>query len=427
MALVLVLPMRDDTPSAPSAAVVAPPAAKARNADKSDKADKRTSAAAAPAPAKKKEVAAEVNTAEVSRIEKRLTATDAFASTAASVARLVELWTGTPPDKNELDADTLDMEMIGSRRSLSYLGARLSPELLASVDLPAIVELRVGADGETRYVVIERASANMVTLHLEKPLSVSRPDLRAHVDGSGSPVLEGRRGVSANVQGRRIRAGRHTHAGLAHRARRPARATERGLRRGHRQRGPDAPDLLWNSRGRQSRRTHPNHPLQCGGALPSPRSLERAFEDTREDGVMSSILDALLKASERRSARSTTPSTVEPAPAPAAVATPPALPEPPKAAAPRPLPDLPQAAVPSTHRAGTTAVTRSRLARVPDDGRGRRRASVARDRAAGCASAVTRRARRAYLPAAATARRIPRRRGALVPADRRRRAHDDAS
>jgi general secretion pathway protein A len=175
VALVLVLPMRDDTPGAPSAAVGLPPAAKARSTEKSEKLDKRASAAAVPAPAQKKETAAEVNPAEVSRIEKRLAATDAFASTAASVARLVELWTGTPPDKNELDADTLDMEAVGARRSLSYLGARLSPALLASVDLPAIVELRVGADGETRYVVIERAGASMVTLHLEKPLSVSRP------------------------------------------------------------------------------------------------------------------------------------------------------------------------------------------------------------------------------------------------------------
>ena len=178
VALLLVLPMRDETSSAPSAAVATSPATKARSAHKSDKPDKpekSESAATAAATAKKKEVIAEPNAAEIARIEKRLSSVDEFSATSASVARLVELWTGTPPSKNELDADTLDMEAIGSRRSLSYLGARLTPELLASVDLPAIVELRVGANGETRYVVIERSSAIMVTLHLDKPLSVSRP------------------------------------------------------------------------------------------------------------------------------------------------------------------------------------------------------------------------------------------------------------
>jgi general secretion pathway protein A len=168
-ALLLVLPMRDDSSNAPRAAVATAPTPKAR------KPDKPTGTATAVVPAKKKETVAEPNAAEIARIEKRLSAVDGFDSTAAAVARLVELWTGAPPSKDELDADTLDMEAIGASRSLSYLGARLSPALLASVDLPAIVELRVGAKDETRYVVIERESANMVTLHLEKPVSVSRP------------------------------------------------------------------------------------------------------------------------------------------------------------------------------------------------------------------------------------------------------------
>lgn len=170
-ALLLVLPMRDDVPPAPSAAVVAP----AAKAQKPAKAEKNSDTKTALPPAKKTAGAAEANAAEIARIEKRLIEVDEFAATSASVARLVELWTGAQPSKKELDAETLDMEEIGSRRALSYLGARLSPALLATVDLPAIVELRVRADGDTRYVVLERVSANMVTIHLDKPLSVSRP------------------------------------------------------------------------------------------------------------------------------------------------------------------------------------------------------------------------------------------------------------
>jgi general secretion pathway protein A len=168
VALLLVLPMRDDSASTPSTAVATPAATKAHKTDKP--AGDTTSVALA----KKEAVATAPNTAELSRIEKRLRATNEFDSTATSVSRLVELWTGKALSKDETDVDTLDMEAMGARRSLEYLATRLSPSLFASIDLPAIVELRAGTGGETRYVVVERESPNMVTLHLDKPVSVSR-------------------------------------------------------------------------------------------------------------------------------------------------------------------------------------------------------------------------------------------------------------
>jgi general secretion pathway protein A len=168
VALLLVLPMRDDSASTPSTAVATPAATKAHKTDKP--AGDTTSVALA----KKEAVATAPNTAELSRIEKRLRATNEFDSTATSVSRLVELWTGKALSKDETDVDTFDMEAMGARRSLEYLATRLSPSLFASIDLPAIVELRAGTSGETRYVVVERESPNMVTLHLDKPVSVSR-------------------------------------------------------------------------------------------------------------------------------------------------------------------------------------------------------------------------------------------------------------
>jgi general secretion pathway protein A len=153
-ALLLVLPMRDESSNAPDAAVATAPTT---------------------TPGKKKESAQGPNPAEIARVGKRLSTTDEFEIAAGSVGRLVELWTGTRPSNKDLDADTLDMEAIGARYSLSYLATRLSPRVLVSLDLPAIVELRVDEKGTTRYIVIERESANMVTLHLDKPVSVSRP------------------------------------------------------------------------------------------------------------------------------------------------------------------------------------------------------------------------------------------------------------
>lgn len=203
VALLLVLPMQDEGPSAPSAAVVsAPTAAGTQNPARPDK---KTGANTAPAPSIAAPASAPPNTAEIARIEKRLEAIENFDAAAASVARLVELWTGSAPERKEIEGDTLDMEEVGKRRSLSYVAAKISPRLLASLDLPAIVELGAGDAGETRYVVIERASPNMVTLHLEKPLSVSRPTFErlwtgvAHLywkdaEGFGGALKEGQSG-----------------------------------------------------------------------------------------------------------------------------------------------------------------------------------------------------------------------------------------
>ncbi len=154
VALLLVAPLRDDSANS-TTRVVAPK----RNGD---------------AP-KKKAPATDSSAAELTKIEKRLLATDAFATTSTAASRLVELWTGKTPAPNEIEVETLDVEALGSRRELSYLGAQLTPELLESLDLPAIVELRTGVEGETRYVLLEKFVNGMVVIRLDKPVSVSRP------------------------------------------------------------------------------------------------------------------------------------------------------------------------------------------------------------------------------------------------------------
>jgi len=100
VALLLVLPMRDDSTTAPSAAVATAPATKARRPDKP------ADATPSVAPTRKEDATAAPNAGELSRIEKRLGSTNAFDSTATSVSRLVELWTGKPPTHDELDGST---------------------------------------------------------------------------------------------------------------------------------------------------------------------------------------------------------------------------------------------------------------------------------------------------------------------------------
>ena len=155
VALLLVAPLRDDSTSAP------PPTTMAKRAE---------------AAAMKSTPAADGSAAEVTRIEKRLQAADPYTTTAGAAARLVELWTGKVPPSAEIDSDTLDIEALGARRTLSYLGVKLTPELLATMDLPAIVELKTGADGETRFVLLEKFANGMAVIRLDgKPVSISRP------------------------------------------------------------------------------------------------------------------------------------------------------------------------------------------------------------------------------------------------------------
>ena len=159
VALLLVAPLRDDSTSATTHAPIAKRAEPAR--------EKTTPA--------KSTTEADGSAAEVTKLEKRLQASDPYTTTAAAAARLVELWTGKAPASDETEADTLDVEAIGARRTLSYLGAKISPELLETIDLPAIVELKTGAKGETRFVLLEKLSNGMAVVRLDQPVSVSRP------------------------------------------------------------------------------------------------------------------------------------------------------------------------------------------------------------------------------------------------------------
>jgi general secretion pathway protein A len=160
VALLLVAPLRDDSTSA----LPLPVAAKSADSQKLD--------------APKAAPAADTSAAEVLKIEKRLLATDPFETTATAVSRLIELWTGEAPLKSESEADSIDVEALGARRSLSYLGAQLTPALLETIDLPAIVELRTGVEGDTRFVLLEKVLNGMVVIRVDKPMSVSRPAFR---------------------------------------------------------------------------------------------------------------------------------------------------------------------------------------------------------------------------------------------------------
>jgi hypothetical protein len=85
----------------------------------------------------------------------------------------VNLWTGRSLTPAERAAGTIDLEILGARRGLSYFGAQMTPELLALIDLPAIVEIDV-ADGEgSSFVLLENVSGSQVQVFLDSPMQMT--------------------------------------------------------------------------------------------------------------------------------------------------------------------------------------------------------------------------------------------------------------
>jgi general secretion pathway protein A len=192
----------------------------------SDTTDTGASAASAPAKAKKSDpIASErgakhrPNLAEVARgmtggvreeardMADRLAETDGYESAISSVSRLVELWTGQGLSRAEAAAESLDLETLGARRGLSYLSAEANEPLLEAVDLPAIVEMRAGDAGETRFVLLEELDARTARLVLNEPTILSREAFRqlwtgaAHIlwkdpEALRRPLGPGQRGPS---------------------------------------------------------------------------------------------------------------------------------------------------------------------------------------------------------------------------------------
>jgi general secretion pathway protein A len=107
-------------------------------------------------------------------LEKRLSASDPYQVAASAMSRLVELWTAQPIPKDELATGELDLRLLGARRNLRYVSVDLTPSQLQRLDLPAVVELHVGAQSEPRYVLVEGVDDEEIRIFVDSPLRVSR-------------------------------------------------------------------------------------------------------------------------------------------------------------------------------------------------------------------------------------------------------------
>jgi hypothetical protein len=109
---------------------------------------------------------------------------DNYSVAAGAISRLIQLWTGRALTPAEISSGSLDLQLLGARRGLRYLSAELTPRQLETLDLPAVAELRIPDQTETRFVLVERIDDDTIRLHLDKPYRVDRAAVEALWAGS---------------------------------------------------------------------------------------------------------------------------------------------------------------------------------------------------------------------------------------------------
>ncbi len=80
----------------------------------------------------------------------------AFELAAESLSRLVGAWKASPLGPLELRADALDLAAIAEARGLRYMSAQMTLAFLATLDLPAVLELDLPTREDAAYVLLEK-------------------------------------------------------------------------------------------------------------------------------------------------------------------------------------------------------------------------------------------------------------------------------
>jgi general secretion pathway protein A len=114
---------------------------------------------------------------------RQLARSSAYEAASGAMSRLIELWTGAPLAPTEIASGTLDLQLLGARRGLRYLAAEMSAELLALIDLPAVLELEISEGGEVRYALLERYDGGSAVLRLDREITVSEDTVIAYWTG----------------------------------------------------------------------------------------------------------------------------------------------------------------------------------------------------------------------------------------------------
>jgi general secretion pathway protein A len=102
-----------------------------------------------------------------------------FDAAVADYSRLLQLWGAEPVANPDLASGSLNLQAIAETRGLRYFAVEINEALLSLLDLPAMVEMRVGDAGEIRYVLLRGLDRTANKVRLATGLTMSVPGFTA--------------------------------------------------------------------------------------------------------------------------------------------------------------------------------------------------------------------------------------------------------
>lgn len=113
----------------------------------------------------------------VEKFERRLARSSGYEVATGSMSRLIALWGRSPLAPAEIASGTLDLQLLGARRGLRYMGAEMTLPLVELIDLPALFEFKLQGSDEVRYVLVKNLDERSALVAGDREARLSRSDL----------------------------------------------------------------------------------------------------------------------------------------------------------------------------------------------------------------------------------------------------------
>jgi len=113
-----------------------------------------------------------------------------FDTAVADCTRLLQLWGAAPVADADLAAGSLNLQSIAESRGLRYFSVELNDALLALLDLPALVEMKIGDAEEVRYVLLRSLDRTGNSVRLGNNLAMSLDGFQSAWNGKAHVVFK---------------------------------------------------------------------------------------------------------------------------------------------------------------------------------------------------------------------------------------------
>jgi general secretion pathway protein A len=113
----------------------------------------------------------------VDKFERRLARSSGYEVATGSMSGLIELWGRSPLAPAEIASGTLDLQLLGARRGLRYMGAEMTLPLVELIDLPALFEFKLQGSDEVRYVLLKNLDERSALVAGDREARLSRSDI----------------------------------------------------------------------------------------------------------------------------------------------------------------------------------------------------------------------------------------------------------